>query len=368
MSINNMSHQTPCSWANLPPDLLLCIADRLDATTFIRLTAVCTSWASTIHPYLPSFPPIRRNQPVPWLLCYAQSSNTGNCTNLTFYDLGTAAYYSLRIPIPSLRGHHWMGSYKDWLVTLDRQLQLHLIKPLTGAHVLLPFKGIKKMHPKKVIMCQSPDNTNELQAFWLTQQGGLVSSKLGDKSWSWMANYGTGYQDIAVHQGKVYAVSTNILFYWKIGSSSTKRSIFPEFLHWWRTKFLIECNGELLILIIGKEERVSLENHAPKQVRLYKFKRGDHGFLLSHVSSLGDDALFFGANCSYMVSSFGRDDIQGNCIYFTNQMSRCFHDAETFHPNHNFGRFDLGKQTYYKPCCPQDSPRHLLPPIWFLPR
>ncbi|KAF3338326.1 F-box protein [Carex littledalei] len=367
MSVNIMSRQTSSSWANLLPDLLLSIANRLDVTTSIRLAAVCTSWASTLRPCLPSFPPICHDQPIPWLLCSARKSDANpNYSVLTFYDLSTAIYFYVRIPIPLLCEHHWVGSYKGWLVTLDPQLQLHLIKPLTGAHVLLPSKGIEKEQPKKVILWHNPNNTNELRAFCLTQQGRLASARLGDESWTWMNNYNGKYTDIIVYQEKLYAVSLYVLCYWNLQSSSTEGTVITGYLTW-GTKHLLEWNSELIMLTMNNYERTSLEIQAPKLVRLYKAHLGDYSYSLNSVSSLDDDALFFGANCSYAVSSSGRDDIQGNFIYFTNQMSRCFHDSETFHPNHNFGRFDLGKRTYYKPCCPQDLPMDLPPPIWFWP-
>ncbi|KAF3322080.1 F-box protein [Carex littledalei] len=368
MSVNNMSHRIPDSWASLPPDLLLSIANSLDVTTFIRLSAVCISWASTIRPCLPSFPPFRRDQPIPWLLCSAQKSDTGpNHSDLTFYDLITAVYYSVQIPVPSFCDHQWLGSYKGWLVTLDKQLQLHLIKPLTGAHVLLPSKGIENEHPKKVVLCHHPDNPNELQAFCLTQQGCLVSTKLGDESWTRMNCKhfflpNTTYEDIAIYEGKLYAVSRDVLSCWNHRSSSAQHLIAYSDHYFGWTRYLLEWNSELVMLMINKNEMVSFENHTPKPVKLYKLKLTYYVCSYSRVRSLKNDALFFGADCSYAVSSSGHDDIQRNCIYFTNQVSRCSQS----HENHNFGVFDYGKRTY-TPCCPQDSPMHLTSPIWFWP-
>ncbi|XP_078165501.1 putative F-box protein At4g17565 [Carex rostrata] len=360
-----MSSQNPSSWANLPPDLLLSITDSLDVPTSVGLSIVCTSWAKTI---CRSFPPFCRGQPVPWLLCCAQNSDTNlNCSVLTFYDLSTAAYYYVRIPVPSLRGHHWLGSYRGWLVTHDTQLQIHAIKPLTGTHVLLP--SIKKEHPKKIIMCHFPYNNKIILAFCLTQQGSLLFTILGDGIWTCMGNYRPvpTCQDIIVHRGKVYAITMNTLYYWNVRDPSFGRMLIISDLCSCWTKYLLQWNGELVMLMIDKKESASLENHKPKQVQLYKFKIvDDYVVSLNSISSIGDDALFFSANCSYVVSSSGRNDIRGNCIYFTNQMSRCSHNAQKSLPNHNFGVFDLGEQTY-KPCCAQDSSMHFPPPSWFWP-
>ncbi|XP_078153155.1 putative F-box protein At4g17565 [Carex rostrata] len=310
-----MSCQTSDTWANLLPDLLLSITDNFDVTTSIRLSTVCTSWASTIIPYLPSFPLMHHNQPIPWLLCSARNSNINpSCSVFTFYDVSNAKYFDVQIPIPSLCEHHWMGSYKGWLVTLDRQLQLHLIKPLTGTHVLLPSKGLRKNHPKKVIMCKNPDNFKELQAYCVTHEGLLFSMKLGDKKWSWMANSydGTGYQDITVHEGKIYALTTDGMCYWNLGSPYNKRMTIDGLdVEGW-TRYILDCKGELIMLFIDKEERVSLENHAPERVMLCEIEHEDDGnrSSCSLVNSLGGDALFFGTNSSYVVSiSSDRDEI-----------------------------------------------------------
>ena len=315
--VHRMSSQTSYSWANLPHDLLFSITENLDVTTTIRLSAVCTSWASKIHPCLPSFPSIRCDQPIPWLLCSARNSDTNpNCSVLTFYDLSTTAYFYVRIPIPSLYEHQWMGSYKSWLVTLDQQLQLHFIKPLTDTHVIVPCNDIRKRHPKKVIMCENPDNSNELHAYCLTQQGLLFSGKLEDKKWSWMADHGAGYEDITIHQEKVYTISRDTLCYWNLRSPYNKRTITNVFWTVNMTKYLLEWKGELVMLIIDKEEWVSLENQTEKRVLLCEIKFGPDGDVIwcRFVDTLEDDALFIGANCSYAVSSFDHE----NFIYFTN--------------------------------------------------
>ncbi|XP_078148866.1 uncharacterized protein LOC144544284 [Carex rostrata] len=383
------------SWANLPADLLLLIADKLDVTTSIRLSSVCISWASTILPGLPSFPPFLPSlQSIPWLLCSAKKSNTTTNTTgpgpnrseseseshdelITFYDFSTAAYYSVRIPIPSFSFsfsfcvHQWLGSYKGWLVTLDNQLQLHLIKPLTGAHVLLPSNGIEKELPKKVILCHRPDNTNELQAFCLTQDGNLFSIKLGDGSWTLMGSACGIYMDIIVYQGKLYVVSNGILSYWNLQSSSIEKKMVIRNGNgdcWGWTKYLLEWNGELVMLMIDddqeEEERISLENYTPNQVKLYQLQIIIN-VSLSLVTSLREDALIVGDNCSYIMSSSCHNGIQPNSIYFIHQFSHCFHDAETSQSQSNHY---LGKQAYnYKPCCLKDSPMHMTSPIWFWP-
>lgn len=76
------------------------------------------------------------------------------------------------------------------------------------------------------------------------------------------------------------------------------------------------------MLLIDNDGWVRLENHAPKRVQLYKLNLRDLARPMSRVRSLGeDDALFFGANCSYVVSTSSCADIRRNCIYFTDQVA-----------------------------------------------
>lgn len=107
---------THCLWANLTPDMLTTIVDRLDITNSMRLPSICTSWASTLCPYLPTFPPFRRDKPIPWLLLSAHNLETDtNRTELTFYDLVTTTSYYIPTPIPSISDHNcWAPTRDGW--------------------------------------------------------------------------------------------------------------------------------------------------------------------------------------------------------------------------------------------------------------
>lgn len=385
MSGEVRSH-TPRSWANIPLDLLLRIAKRLDITATIRLSAMRTSWASTILPHCSSIPPFRADQPIPWLLISPQKSKTDpNSTDLTFYDLITTTSYSVPVSIPSLCSHHWWSSNKGWIVTVDQQSQLHLIKPLTGAHLLLPSSGTGRERPWKVILCRTPDCTDGFLAISLNGHGRLVYAKPGAESWISLSNF-CPFLDAVFYKGKVYAIASDTLSCWDLRGSSLRHDWIINIrlnkkIRWWTrylgkrrhsryfqpwTKYLVEWRGELLMVFSNKEPWTRLENHKFGNVKLYKFDLQDHDRRWSRVRSLGGDALFLGANYSYAVSTRAVGNVCRNCIYITDQLWHCFPHFNNFRSKCAFGVYDLKKKTY-KPCYPSDLPSYLMPPIWFWP-
>lgn len=165
-----------------PSDLLISISDRLDITSCLRFSAVCTTWASTLRTHLPTFPRFCLDQPIPWLILNAGTSkNNPNITDFVFYDLTTSISYNITIPISfSLDVSRWLSSNFGWLIFIDLRLQLHLISPLTGAQILLPsikispgnhglyltnywdaYSNISNWHLlQKVIICRVPDHSS----------------------------------------------------------------------------------------------------------------------------------------------------------------------------------------------------------------
>ncbi|KAJ3709310.1 hypothetical protein LUZ61_013015 [Rhynchospora tenuis] len=361
--------ETFSSWANLPPDLLRSIVDRLDDVDSIRLFTVCTSWASIIRPDLPSFAPFRRNDPIPLLLLFAQNSNTDpNCTDLNFYNLATATSYSVPVSIPFHCFYHWLGHKNGWLVTLGAELQVHLIKPLTGAHILLPSKGLSCDYARKIVLCQTPDRTNnEFLAVSLNKFGRLDIAITGAKSWITMSVF--PFLDAIGYKGKIYAISSNNLTCWSVRGSSFRHErvihlrLGRKVYSW--TKYLLEWRGELLVLITDKEPWFRLGGHRLTKVKLYKINLKNRGSRLSRVRSLGDDALFLGTNNSYAVSTSGVDNVRGNCIYFADVLSHPI--RYSFKPNFAFGVFDLHKKTYQYETCQGHTSPYWPPPIWFKP-
>ncbi|KAJ4744907.1 F-box domain containing protein [Rhynchospora pubera] len=366
------SHTSYPSWVSLPPELLAAIVDRLDITSSIRLSAVCTSWATAIRPHLPTIPPLRPDQHShPWLLLSARNSETvpDRSTDLAFYDLLSNTSFSVPTSIPSLCRHNWLSSNKGWLLTCDPEIQLHLVKPLTGAHILLPFNALRGNLWSKVILHRTPDCAGGFLAIGLLMYELLVFTETGVKRLT--ASNRKPYLDAVVYEDKLYALTNGTLQCWDLVDSSFKgeMNIICGLRGLWMLKrCLVKWRGGLLMLCMFKEKSFG-DYIAPTKVSLYKLNLRDAApaHLLSPVTSIQDDAVFIGNRYSFVVPTLGLDKIKmrGNCIYFSSDV--CGDPKDLCSKSCAFRVFDLGDTTF-KPCYHLDTSIHLPPPIaMFLP-
>ncbi|KAF3338329.1 F-box protein [Carex littledalei] len=321
------------AWADLPSDLLISISDRLDMLSCLRISAVCTTWASIVRPRL-------NLQPIPWLLLYVRNSikNSGH-TDFTFYDLTSYTSYCITSPIPfSLDGPHWIGSNFGRLVCIDQNSQLHLISPLTGAKQLLPsvklphgyqgnlntywdaHRNTLKFHShEKVILCQVPDhgsgNDNGLLLLCFFRPYGLAILKVGDDNWTWL-DLERHYLDAIVYQGKIYAMTADTLYCWEHKGSSFRAgkviltirdSILNDF-----TKYLVESGGKVLMVCRNNKEHC---NHG-KAMNVYELDLDQGRRLWRPVQSIGDNAIIMGLDYCRIASNIGLDSAKLNCIYY----------------------------------------------------
>lgn len=379
------------AWADLPSDLLIEISNRLDILSCLRLSAVCTTWASTICPRLPTgtLPPFCLEQPVPWLLLDAGTSkHNPDHMDFIFYNLTTATSYCIHssIPFSSTCYHRFLGSNSGWLVCTDLKLedQLHLISPLTGTNHLLP--SVKLPHgyqgplfnvwiPKKntfnwnslekVIICQVNDNCSGsdtglllLGLFW---PHGLAVLKVGDDKWTWL-DLKRHFKDALIYRGKIYAMArlTDTLHCWNLEGCSFRAektlTIRNNMLNG-LTKYLVEFKGKLMMVCRDNE----WGNNPGNKMSVYNLDLDHRDRLWSPVNNIGENAVFIGPGYSRIVSIVGLDGIQGNCIYYTDDayahklhcIGYCFNDS---------GIYNIKKGTFEP--FPID---YVQPPIWFWP-
>ncbi|KAF3331995.1 F-box protein SKIP23-like protein [Carex littledalei] len=372
------------SWTDLPSDLLISISDRLDILSCLRCSAVCTTWASTIRPRLPTLPLFCLEQPIPWLLLYAGASKYDpDHTDFIFYNLTTATSYCIPslIPFSSIERARFLGSNSGWLVCTNIKYQLHLISPLTGTKHLLPC--IKRPHGyqgdltvlwgsegnsfnwdslEKVIICRVNEHCSGsdtglllLGLFW---PHGLAVLKVGDDKWTWL-DLKRHYKDALIYRGKIYAMATHTLCCWKLEGCSfraekalTIRNSMLNSL----TKYLVEYRGKLMMVCRDSEWR-----NPGNKIRVYNLDLDHRDRLWSPVNNIGDNAVFIGPGYSRIASIVGLHGIQGNCIYYTDD-----HYAHKLnccgYRYHNSGIYNLKKGTYEP--FPID---YIQPPIWFWP-
>ncbi|KAJ3694670.1 hypothetical protein LUZ60_000047 [Juncus effusus] len=387
------------SWAGLQPDLLASIGNLLDAVSCLRCSAVCTSWAAALRPDLP---PVRLDQPLPWLLLSAQNleSNPTN-TTFAFYDVVTRK--SCRIPIRALQGQRWLGSNDGWLVTVDLLCNLCLIKPLFGETLTLPsvttiplwrgllpgnydsdgnidgfcgmdLKKFSRSFFKKVIICRTPDSESGFLVVGMFARFHLAVVKFGEKKWTLLDDLKRVYHDVIVFDGKLYAITGNSLHCWDFEGSSfgprKKVCNIDRRLYIW-SKYLVELRGELLMVCRnGEFLQSTVQNYKTVDVKVYKFNQNPDSapqrVSFTLVDKLDDVAIFVGTSYSKAVPTVGIDGIKGNCVYFTDDSWWSFINPNGPNFIRDLGVFDLGEETY-EPFYPKESLVNWPPPTWFWP-
>ncbi|KAJ1699152.1 hypothetical protein LUZ63_007664 [Rhynchospora breviuscula] len=372
-------------WADIPSDLLNSISNRFDIVSRLRLSTVCTSWASAIRCDLPALPSFHPDQPVPWLFLRVEPSTSNpDHSDFSFYDLNTTTLDCIPspIPYPLVYGARWLGSNNGWLAFISQQHQLHLISPLTGAHLLLPliklpdgFQGVLAYYwgndskvawntCMKVILCQEPDHSSVshsgllvLALFW--PHGLAVWKECGDK-WTWL-NLKTHYNDAIVYDGKIYAVGHEVLHWWEVtGSSFRAWNILPisttmPKLH---ANYLVQVGGKLLMICRNREW-----GGCGHRMSVYELNFYPNGIFWRHVESIGNHTMFLGKGYSSIASTIGLDGAQGNCIYYVDDdYFYCKIDVQPRSSFNDSGVQNLKKNTYEKISL-DNSP----PATWFWP-
>ncbi|KAL3521389.1 hypothetical protein ACH5RR_019538 [Cinchona calisaya] len=139
-------------WANLLPDLLAMIVQRLAAHDFIVFSAVCKSWLSVSH--------ILKEKP---------EEENNKVTRRGFFNLSTLKTYEFELPEASRR--KCIGANYGCFLTLGTDLQINLVNPFTRKHINLPpmltleeqFNYSDKLRPEDCIgmfVCKVALSTN----------------------------------------------------------------------------------------------------------------------------------------------------------------------------------------------------------------
>ncbi|XP_066335834.1 uncharacterized protein [Miscanthus floridulus] len=120
-------------WSCLPEDLLVSVLRAVHVADAIRSGAVCTSWNAAYATFRRLRVPSPKQPP-----CLLYASDALGPGDAALHCPCTGA--TLRIPFPRapLARRPLLGSGHGWLVTADEASDLHLLNPVTGAHVALP--------------------------------------------------------------------------------------------------------------------------------------------------------------------------------------------------------------------------------------
>ncbi|XP_010909528.2 F-box protein At2g26160 [Elaeis guineensis] len=208
-------------WSELPNDILGLIADRLlFLLDLYHFASVCTSW----RPIALEKRHLSCQRPPLLMLPYEEDSAT--CSFISISNMETC-----KIFLPELRNKWCCGSSYGWLFTMDDDLEIYLLNPLSRVQVKLPphpmFPDIirrrKALGEKsdiwkyeiihKVMLSDDPiSNPNFLIMAIVSEYDECTFCRPGDKTWTsfkdWFKHYRC-FCNAAIYDEKIYAVCVN---------------------------------------------------------------------------------------------------------------------------------------------------------------
>ncbi|KAJ4837243.1 hypothetical protein Tsubulata_045751, partial [Turnera subulata] len=391
-------------WADLPPELLHSISQRLPVySDYLRFRAVCRAWRSST-PRTPHHLPAQ----LPWLLL---PKSRRNQSRRAFFDLSARSYNLFHLPEIAHNSRH-CGSSHGWLVILDDSPSVLLLNPLTRAKVYLPplsafpvvvsfnysdlgreyvfynesgnlctrsLRQMRDLFIKKVVLSSSPLHDSYAAVAILNQTGDLVYCKNGDASWKLIEQARYFCEDVVYINGLFYAVNkTGQIAACDVSGDSPMVSFIktPAQIGG-DMQYLVGGSGDELLLVTRYLDIVvehgnlfySFENLMQPLYRttwfaVFRLEFGG-GPRWEKMSSLGGRVLFIGENSSLSLSVSGLTNCSGDCVYYTDDYSETNYDGHS--GEHDVGIFKLWDGSIDPlPCYPLNSHCHLQwpPPVW----
>ncbi|XP_074339823.1 putative F-box protein At5g55150 [Apium graveolens] len=419
----------------VPEDLLINIAQRSSCPEdYYRLSAVCKSWNLAASEAAASLEEFVIDQKPWWLLLRGFPTTTpmlllaeevapedAEDFNLASYDYSknsvgsSRGLYSLslnktyNIELPEAAGKLILSTSKGWLLTLGRDLQIHLLHPLFRYQVSLPpmltfprqYEYNKSITPEddsayfisKVAMSsrllkEKADVTQP--PIVMTVYGSLDSlgfARLGDKVWTDVNVNSNSFHDIVYYRENFYAVNSagdvyvccidgddEIYNNEKCGFRGEKIASIKINNVCNRKFYLVEPlsgSGLLLIVRYFRFRHLQKRHRVVTKYRTTEFAvwRLDLDFYdsacirlctLIKENNLGAEAIFVGRASSLSVPS--SDTIKPNSIYFTDDNWKYF---TCLGGGHDMGIFNMERRTI-EPHYQGKSIHCISPPLWYI--
>ncbi|KAK3041224.1 hypothetical protein RJ639_028484 [Escallonia herrerae] len=304
------------NWSDLQPDLLRLTARRLSSTLDrARFTAVCKDWSS-VAASEPNFVP----SPPPWLIL-AEKSKSAESSSRALIGLSASAFgqpeeVTLELCCAEAHSSRCIGSAGSWLVTADddnTRSVMHLINPFSLQHFELP-----RLWPlRKMVVSHSMSSKQDLIAMATRRDNNvLYFASQSSKSWTGLFKLTQRCLDIASCNGEFYVLdNTGVVLRCDMSSTTYKPVIMPvsdllEVLYTSRSRYLVECSGELLQVIT----RPSGFRFGDEKFAIFRLDFTTGGWV--GVTDLGSYSIFLGFHTSVAVLASKSSKFRPNCIYF----------------------------------------------------
>ncbi|KAM7251548.1 hypothetical protein ACFE04_023431 [Oxalis oulophora] len=311
--------------ADIPIDILLCIFKRLFVNDIVVAGAVCKSWQLTYS----LLDKIRYPPNVPWMMIVAENNKLGlpdsrdNNIRLFCNVFDNCVSYCINLPELLCRKSRCVGF--GWMLTINLDLQINLINPLSKRKIDLPPESSFTKHHR----CP---HSEPMRIRDLTIQKAVVSTnpwntgaKHHNKNCIIMTIYGE-FRDVVYYKDKFYAVDNYEVFAcMNVDNDDLEIPIakhvanIPTWVDHLSHKYLVESCGELLLVCRSYDE--TSRPYLTKKFDVLKLKKkneisGEY-YEFVKVESLDGQALFIGDSASFSLSASKTKGMKGNCIYFT---------------------------------------------------
>ncbi|KAM7272787.1 hypothetical protein ACFE04_027450 [Oxalis oulophora] len=352
------------AWADISNDIFFSICNKLTYLDIIIVSTVCKSWLSSGRLALPK---IRRSPNAPWLMLSEEEDKQGRSnTNIVrqFFDLSNGKIRDINLP--DTINTRCFGVGFGWLLTIDIDLQMNLLNPLSGHKINLPhystfdhyegkFDELHEVGIWKAVASADPWNY-ETQSFnpdcvimtiyALGMNVNRIASiaKLGDKTWTDDIQEEQCLIDVVYYKSQFYMTDNKTMYACNIdehGIPSTYPITLEPNHYYYLKSYLVESAGELLLIwryhtqndseeeIIDESDSEAEIEEDLEQILTTSFKvfklikkndlKGDDqyecGFV--EIKTLGNQALFLGDGASFSLCATSMNGCRSDCIYFT---------------------------------------------------
>ncbi|XP_010027095.2 F-box/kelch-repeat protein At1g57790 [Eucalyptus grandis] len=290
-------------WRNLPPDLIRCVAERLDAKEFVILRSVCPSWQSAVEGEY------NAKTRVPWLISFSESE-------YLFWSMSRVEVHRARLP--SRVGHL---CYQGWM-TIAQEAEgpgLKLFNPISRIIIELPGpEMLRRVH--KVALSSSPSVSDNSVVMVHVQPDTFAFYHPRKRAWTTRTYLPQSQiMDLIHYKGRFVALDEKcrvITFDPKNKYKPQENRVVLEKFEGWPTFYLVECSGSLLFVV--RQKHSSFDPVSSTRFQVCKVDLD--GGTWTKAERLGSASIFLSYECSFSVELKAKSRLPGiraNHIYFT---------------------------------------------------
>lgn len=359
---------TSCSqW--LPVELLEIIVEKVvPLAECIRFGAVSKDWHLAASFQKQSGVMGCHRKQLPLLLIPTTKDKRSNQPRCGLYEAAQGkTYKTFGVYVPHNSVNRFCGASHGMLAYVDEDLVITLFNPLTRSSICLPplnpkatynFKVMRSYkcdyYINKVILSANPFSCDSFETLVIVGKYQIAHLKSGDRYWTDHIDAERSFDDIIYYRDKFLAVCSEAgVFSVEVTSDQTNNAEPYLTIHMVAPRapsrgqnttyqhYLAESPGGDLSLV-RKFGQVNFYEHLKETLSFKVFKLTGNGKQWDEMSSIGNLAIFLGANQSICVSAPDFQGCQPNSIYFTDD---CVEVAFHKHKGpHDMGVFNLGSR------------------------